>query len=58
MLATCPNCGAEVDATAEDRCPSCSIPVKVACANCGEHVPADADECSSCGAPLTHAVDA
>lgn len=57
MVTTCPNCGERVDEAAEDRCPSCSIPLKVTCANCGEHAPADAEECPACDAPLTHAVD-
>lgn len=58
LVATCPNCGVEVDEAALDRCPSCSLPLKVMCANCGEKVPADADACPACDAPLTHAVDA
>jgi predicted amidophosphoribosyltransferase len=58
MRTTCPNCGADVDEAAEDICPSCSLPLKVMCANCGEKVPAAADECPACDAPLTHAVDA
>ena len=58
MHVTCPNCGADVGETAEDRCPSCSLPLKVMCANCGEKAPADAEECPACDAPLTHAVDA
>jgi predicted amidophosphoribosyltransferase len=58
LVASCPNCGLEVDEDAEDRCPGCSLPLKVLCSNCGEKVPADADECPACDAPLTHAVDA
>jgi predicted amidophosphoribosyltransferase len=46
-----------VDEAAEDRCPSCSLPLKVVCSNCGEKVPADAEECPACDASLTHAVD-
>jgi RNA polymerase subunit RPABC4/transcription elongation factor Spt4 len=57
LLARCPNCGVEVDEAAEDRCPSCSVPLKVVCSNCGEKVPADAEECPACDASLTHAVD-
>jgi predicted amidophosphoribosyltransferase len=57
MLARCANCGFEVDEEAEDRCPSCSLPLKVTCSNCGGKVPADAEECGTCGAWLTHAVD-
>jgi rRNA maturation endonuclease Nob1 len=57
LMARCPNCGVEVDEAAEDRCPSCSLPLKVVCANCGEKVPADAEECSACGNSLTHAVE-
>jgi predicted amidophosphoribosyltransferase len=57
LLARCPNCGVEVDEAAEDRCPSCSLPLKVVCSNCGEKVPADAEECPACEASLTHAVD-
>jgi rRNA maturation endonuclease Nob1 len=52
--ATCPNCGATVDEVAEDTCPECGIPLKVACANCGERVPADADECPACGTSTAH----
>ncbi|HVM69832.1 MAG TPA: zinc ribbon domain-containing protein [Gaiellaceae bacterium] len=55
MEATCPNCGAEVDELADDRCPDCSVPLKVTCANCGEKTPADGEECVACAAPLTHA---
>jgi rubrerythrin len=58
MRTTCPNCGVEVDEAAAERCPSCSLPLQVVCANCGEHAAADAEECPSCDAPLTHAVDA
>ncbi len=58
MVTTCPNCGAEVDEAAEDRCPSCSLPLKVMCPNCGERVPADAEECPECDALLAHAADA
>jgi hypothetical protein len=58
MLATCANCGAAVDAAEEDRCPACSVPLKVVCANCGERVPADASNCPACDALLTHAVGA
>lgn len=58
LIATCPNCGLEVDEAVMDRCPGCSVPLKVVCANCGEKVPADADECPACDEPLTHAVDA
>jgi predicted amidophosphoribosyltransferase len=54
---TCPNCGDEVDEAAEDLCPSCSLPLKVMCANCGEKVPADAENCPACDASLAHAVD-
>lgn len=57
MRTTCPNCGVEVDGSAVDLCPSCSLPLKVMCANCGEKAPADAEECPACDAPLTHAVD-
>jgi rRNA maturation endonuclease Nob1 len=56
--ATCPNCGATVDETQEDRCPSCSAPLKIACPNCGERVPVDADECPACGASTAHGADA
>lgn len=56
--ATCPNCGSEVDDVAADRCPDCSVPLKVICANCGEKTPADVEECLACDAPLTHAADA
>jgi predicted amidophosphoribosyltransferase len=58
MLATCPNCGVEVDVAAVDLCPSCSLPLKVMCSNCGEKVPADAEQCPACDESLTHAVDA
>lgn len=58
LVASCPNCGLEVDESAVDRCPGCSLPLKVTCASCGERVPADADECPACDEPLTHAVDA
>jgi len=58
LLVHCPNCGVEVDEAAEDRCPSCSLPLKVACSNCGEKAPADADACPACDTLLTHAVDA
>ena len=54
-LATCPNCGARVDEAADDRCPSCTAPLKVVCANCGEHVPEDEDMCPRCGESLAHA---
>jgi ribosomal protein L37E len=55
--ATCPNCGASVDETADDRCPSCDAPLKVVCPNCGERAPVDADECAACGASLAHGTD-
>ncbi len=60
MLATCPNCSADLAAAAVDgdRCPSCSLPLKVACPNCGEHAWADEEECPACDAPLTFAVEA
>ena len=58
MEATCSNCGAEVDEAADDRCPDCSVPLKVACPNCGEKAPADAEECPACDAPLSHAAEA
>ena len=57
-VAICPNCGASVDEAAEDRCPSCSIPLKVVCPNCGEHVPEEEDVCPSCDASLAHANEA
>jgi len=57
VLAPCPNCGVEVDEAAEDVCPSCTLPLKVMCPNCGEKAPADAEECPACGASLAHAVD-
>ncbi len=57
MLATCPNCKADVAGVDEDRCPSCSLPLKVACPNCGTHVSADEDDCPACEAPLSHAVE-
>jgi rRNA maturation endonuclease Nob1 len=56
-VARCANCGALVDEGAEDRCPSCSAPLKVVCPNCGEHVPEAEDVCPECGASLAHAID-
>lgn len=53
---TCPNCGAEVGRD-EERCPSCSLPLKVLCPDCGAHAPADADECPACGASLAQATE-
>jgi len=58
VLATCPNCGVDLAGVDADRCPSCSVPLKVVCANCGEHVSADEEECPACDAPLSHAADA
>jgi hypothetical protein len=55
--ASCPNCGAELDDPALDRCPDCSVPVKVTCANCGEKAPADAETCPGCDALLAHAAE-
>jgi predicted amidophosphoribosyltransferase len=52
---TCPNCGAEVDAAANERCPSCDIPLQVVCPNCGERTPEGEEECATCGSSLTHA---
>ena len=51
---TCANCGAKVDADADDRCPSCTAPIVVVCPNCGERAPVDEDECPACGALLAH----
>ncbi|HZG36713.1 MAG TPA: zinc ribbon domain-containing protein [Gaiellaceae bacterium] len=58
METTCPNCGAEVDDSTLDRCPDCSVPIKVTCPNCGEKAAADEDDCPACGAPLAHAAEA
>ena len=55
---TCPNCGAEVEDETLDRCPDCSVPLKVTCANCGEKAPAGGEECPECGALLAHAAEA
>jgi predicted amidophosphoribosyltransferase len=55
MRQPCPNCAAEVDPAAEERCPSCDIPLQVVCANCGSRVAATEDECSECGELLAHA---
>ncbi len=57
MTEPCPNCGAPVADVDEDRCPSCSLPLKVVCPNCGAHVAADEEECPACDAPLSHAAD-
>jgi uncharacterized paraquat-inducible protein A len=51
----CPNCGATVDARANERCPECDIPLHVVCPNCGETTPEGEDECVRCGSSLTHA---
>jgi predicted amidophosphoribosyltransferase len=55
LVTTCPNCGARVDESREERCPECSIPLQVVCPNCGARAPADADDCPACDEPLTHA---
>ena len=55
-MITCPNCGAHVDEV-EDRCPSCSVPLKVTCSNCGASVSAEEEACPSCGTLLTHATE-
>jgi rRNA maturation endonuclease Nob1 len=57
-VAQCANCGALVDEAAEDRCPSCSVPLKVVCPNCGRRAPEDDDVCPACGASLAHAESA
>lgn len=57
VIARCPSCGALVDQTADDRCPECSLPIKVSCPDCGAKVPADEDECPQCGTSLAHAAD-
>ena len=53
----CPNCEAEVPSD-EERCPECDIPLAVTCPSCGDRVQvSDLEECSTCGASLTHAVE-
>ena len=54
MAQTCPNCGGEIDAWAEDRCPSCDVPLKVVCPNCGEYAPVTEEFCPACDASLAH----
>jgi predicted amidophosphoribosyltransferase len=54
-MTICPNCGATVDAEAEDRCPECDAPLKVVCPNCGAKVPEGEDACPQCGGSLAHA---
>jgi RNA polymerase subunit RPABC4/transcription elongation factor Spt4 len=56
-VTTCANCGATVDEAADDRCASCSAPLKVACPKCGELAPEDEVWCPACGTSLAHAVD-
>lgn len=51
---TCPNCGAETDAS-EDRCPECSVPLKILCPDCGAEAGADEEQCPACGTSLAHA---
>jgi len=57
MSMTCPTCGEDLEGSDADLCPSCSLPIKVMCPNCGEKAPAGDEECPACDAPLTHAVD-
>jgi hypothetical protein len=58
LLATCPNGGSDLAGFDGERCPSCSLPLKVACPSCGEHAWADEEECPACDTPLSFAVDA
>jgi uncharacterized membrane protein YvbJ len=51
---TCPNCGARAPVAA-DRCPECSVPLKLSCPECGSEARADADECPACGTSLANA---
>jgi transposase len=53
---TCPNCGAEASRDL-DRCPSCSIPLRVLCPECGAHASVDEDDCPVCGASLAQATE-
>jgi predicted amidophosphoribosyltransferase len=53
----CPNCGARVDEAADERCPACSAPLQVTCANCGATAPEREDVCPRCGTSLAHAIE-
>ena len=50
----CPNCGASIDESDNERCPECNAPVQVVCPNCGELAPESEELCPACGTSLAH----